>query len=463
MSDRVFVISKSGKPLMPMPNKRGRIRHMLKDGRAKIVSYRPFTIQLLYDTTEYTQPVELCMDMGYLHIGVSVKSEKEEFVSEEYILLNDEKERHDARRKYRRTRRNKKRYRKPRWNNRKRTKPEGWIAPSLKNKADRHKDIIIKKYSAVCPIKYVITEAGEFDTQLLQAIEEGKAIPEGKDYQHGALYGLETLRSAVLQRDGHTCQICKKNGIKNNIKLHTHHVYYWRGQHGNRMDELLTVCDKCHTPANHAPGGKLYGLDPGKKRFTGAAYMNIVKWYIYSGLKEELPDVDIRLTYGAMTKVKRQEICHLEKSHANDAYAMGEFHPKKRAKTVTWQKVRRNNRILEKFYDAKYIDIRDGSKKSGKQLGSERTNRSIPRNNENSLRKFRGEKLKKCKRVIRKQRYPYNPGDVVIFNNERKCEVVGVHCNGTRVMILVNGNKKSVSINKVRLYRYVGGWKQIAA
>ena len=43
-----------------MPTKRhGKIRRMLKDGRAKVVKAKPFTIQLTYETTEYTQPITL--------------------------------------------------------------------------------------------------------------------------------------------------------------------------------------------------------------------------------------------------------------------------------------------------------------------------------------------------------------------------------------------------------------------
>lgn len=47
----------------------------------------------------YTQPTEVCVDTGYQHIGISVKSKSKEYVSEEYILLRDE-ERKDRLPKY---------------------------------------------------------------------------------------------------------------------------------------------------------------------------------------------------------------------------------------------------------------------------------------------------------------------------------------------------------------------------
>jgi hypothetical protein len=38
---------------------------------------------------------------------------------------------------------------------------------------------------------------------------------------------------------------------------------------------------------------------------------------------------------------------------------MGEFHPKHRHQEEHFKKRRRNNRVLSKFYDAKYLDVRD--------------------------------------------------------------------------------------------------------
>ena len=54
----VYIIGKAGKPLMPT-NRLGKVRHLLKDGLAKVAQRTPFTIQLLYDSDEYTQPITL--------------------------------------------------------------------------------------------------------------------------------------------------------------------------------------------------------------------------------------------------------------------------------------------------------------------------------------------------------------------------------------------------------------------
>lgn len=52
-----------------MPTTPQKSRKLLKEGKAKIVSYKPFTIQLTYPTGETKQPVNLGIDLGAKHIG----------------------------------------------------------------------------------------------------------------------------------------------------------------------------------------------------------------------------------------------------------------------------------------------------------------------------------------------------------------------------------------------------------
>ena len=90
--ERVYVVSKSGKPLMPT-KRLGKVRRLLKEGKAKVFRYEPFTIQLLYETTEYTQDVTLGVDAGYQTVGFSATTETEELISGELKLLTDMSER----------------------------------------------------------------------------------------------------------------------------------------------------------------------------------------------------------------------------------------------------------------------------------------------------------------------------------------------------------------------------------
>lgn len=53
----VYVINKHGKPLMP--TKPSKARKLLKNKKAKIISYKPFTIQLIYGSRGYTQNIKV--------------------------------------------------------------------------------------------------------------------------------------------------------------------------------------------------------------------------------------------------------------------------------------------------------------------------------------------------------------------------------------------------------------------
>ena len=67
----VYVLNKNGKPLMPT-TRCGRVRHLLKEQKARVVTSNPFTIQLLYETDDVVQPLYLGIDPGRTNIGVAV-------------------------------------------------------------------------------------------------------------------------------------------------------------------------------------------------------------------------------------------------------------------------------------------------------------------------------------------------------------------------------------------------------
>ena len=70
-----------------MPTTPRKARILIKEGRAKIVDYNPFTIQLLYGTRGYTQPVTLGIDAGDEHIGFSDVTESDELIGGELSML----------------------------------------------------------------------------------------------------------------------------------------------------------------------------------------------------------------------------------------------------------------------------------------------------------------------------------------------------------------------------------------
>lgn len=444
----VVVLSSTGVRLMPTSCYKA--RKLLRKGKAVIFQHEPFTIRLTQREDGDTQPIEYCCDTGYLHIGVSVKSAKHEFFGVQTDMLSDEKEHHTKALMYRRTRRNRKRYRKTRFNNRKRDK--GWLAPSIEHKVDIHEDWF-DRMCEVVPITDGTFEMGNFDTQKLKAIEEGKPVPVGTDYQHGEQYGFDDLRNAVFSRDNHTCVVCNR-GIKDGAILHAHHCDYRSKTGTNRMANLVTVCEKCHTPANHKPGGILWKMqDEYKpKSFKGATYMTAVRWQLYNRIKAKHPDVNIHITYGSTTKKSRRDL-HMPKTHINDAYVMGQIQPKHRTQHHLYTKKRRNNRVLAKFYDAKYKDPRDGKEKTGQQLFNGRTNRNHNTDTEN-LHKYRSKKVRKGRTSIRKKHYQIQPGDIVLYEGKRYV-IKGCQHYGQYVQL---ADGKSVSVKKVKILHYAGGY-----
>jgi hypothetical protein len=71
----VFVLSHSGKSLMPTTPRRARL--WLKAKRAWVVRREPFTIQLRFQTTTHTQPVTVGVDMGSQTVGLAATANRE--------------------------------------------------------------------------------------------------------------------------------------------------------------------------------------------------------------------------------------------------------------------------------------------------------------------------------------------------------------------------------------------------
>ena len=394
MAIAAYVISKEGKPLDPT-KRFGRVRWLLKRNEAKVVSRKPFTIQLLIDTTTYHKYYRLGVDSGYLHVGLSVVDDSSEVFSAEVDLLQGQVERNQERASYRRTRRGRLRYRKPRFNNRK--IEQGWLAPSIQHKLDSHIRII-EKVKRILPISKTIIEVANFDTQKILNPEI-----EGLGYQEGCQKDFYNLREYILHRDNHQCQNpdCKNKDKQPILELH--HIIYQSNGGTDTPNNLITLCTKCHTTKNHK--GFLLTWRPKIKPLKGATFMSSVRWRLKESLNAEH-------TYGYQTKSTRIEE-KIEKSHANDAFVIaGGKAIYQRASQFAVQQVRRNNRSLRKFYDAKYIDARTGEKVSGQDLYSGRRTRNKEKNEEN-LRIFRKGKVKKGYYSYRRCRYPFQPNDLV--------------------------------------------------
>ena len=301
----VYVLNKDGKPLMPCSQAKARI--LLKDGKAKVVKRTPFTIQLIYGSSGYVQPVTLGVDTGYKKVGLSAVSKDKELFVSEVELRTDIPNLLSQKRQYRGTRRNKLWHRKPRFFNRVKSKKKGWLSPSVEHRLNEHiKAVNLVK--SILPVSLIAIEAAAFDIQKIK----NPGI-SGTEYQNGEQKDFWNVREYVLYRDNHTCQSC--NGKSKDKVLNVHHIKS-RQTGGNRPDNLLTLCETCHKTYHK---GKIELKIKNNKRFKAETIMSILRWKIVNRLRE-LGNI-VSVTYGYITKSARIAL-KLEKSHTNDAYVI---------------------------------------------------------------------------------------------------------------------------------------------
>lgn len=330
----VYVISKDGQPLMPT-ERCGWVYRALKSGKAKVVRRCPFTIQLLYETTNFTQPISLGVDAGSKHIGLSATTKEKVLYEADVELRNDIVNLLATRRELRRGRRFRKtRYRKVRFNNRKR--PEGWLAPSVRQKVECHLKVVSDVHK-ILPITKITVEVASFDIQKIK-----NPNISGAEYQQGDQLGFWNVREYVLFRDGHTCQCCK--GKSKDKILNVHHIES-RKTDGNAPNNLITLCKTCHQNYHH---GKIQ-LPKTIKRgssFKDAMFMGVMRWAFYNKLKEQYADVS--LTFGYLTKHIRIQN-NLPKAHHIDARCIS-GNPLAVSDNVVYfqKKVRCHNRQIHK-------------------------------------------------------------------------------------------------------------------
>ena len=302
----VYILNKDGQPLMPT-DRHGKVRRLLKSDKAKVVKRCPFTIQLLYNSTDYTQEISLGIDAGSKHIGVSATTQNRVLYEADVELRNDIVNLLSTRRQNRVNRRSHKtRYRKPRFNNRVSHKKKGWLAPSVRQKINTHLTVVAKVHQ-ILPITRIIVETASFDIQKIKNPDIS-----GAKYQQGEQLDFWNVREYVLFRDGHICQCCK--GKSNDRILNVHHIES-RKIGGNSPNNLITLCETCHT-GYHRGTVKLPKTIHRGMSFRDASFMGIMRWSFYDELKTLYPDVN--LTSGYITKSIRIKN-NLSKEHYIDA------------------------------------------------------------------------------------------------------------------------------------------------
>nr|MCU0552417.1 RNA-guided endonuclease IscB [Leptolyngbya sp. Prado105] len=199
MSNFVFVLDTNKRPLSPCTS--GVARSLLKAGKAAVFRRFPFTIILSKAVEASPEPLELKLDPGSKVTGIAIKQGNKIIFGAELQHRGQQiKDALLSRRQLRRGRRNRKtRYRQARFLNR--TRPDGWLAPSLQHRVDTVLTWV-NRFIRFAPITSIAQELVRFDLQLIQNPEIS-----GVQYQQGELQGYE-VREYLLEKWNRKCAYC---------------------------------------------------------------------------------------------------------------------------------------------------------------------------------------------------------------------------------------------------------------
>lgn len=424
--DYTLVVDKDDKPCCPISN--GKSGYLLRNKKAEIINHDPLVIKRIdnyYADKEIRDIFELKMDSGYLNIGFSVSDNNHEYLAGQVNLLNGMSERLTNRNSYRRTRRSRLRYRKnkdmdyktvnnPTYKN---GNEDGWFAPSIQHKIDSHIRLV-NKIASWIPIDKVIVEVAKFDIQMIKAMSNGKII-SGKDYQNGEMKGFENSAAYVRDRDNHTCRLC---GAKK-CQIQVHHILPRANGGSDKPSNLISLCGNCHGKVheNHNDNPLFIELQKMKisDNYKDSTYMNLVRWNLYEQLNENF---ETEIAYGYETKIARR-YAGFPKFHYTDAVCIKGFKDTTLTKSIYIVEQKRcNNRSMERFTDAKYIDSRDGKEKTGSSLKKERlpnapSRRVTQKEYINNQRQYRLCKTKPGKRTFICNSYCLKTGDLIYINH----------------------------------------------
>ncbi len=327
----VFVLDKRKKPLMPCSEKRARL--LLERGRARVHRMVPFTIRLVdrLQKDSALQSLRLKLDPGSKGTGMALVREKEsvepttgEIVRTCTVLMLLELQHRGSairdaltqRRSFRRRRRGNVRYRPARFDNR--TKPKGWLPPSLQHRVDT---VLawVDRLMRWAPVTALSQELVRFDTQALQNPEIS-----GAEYQQGTLAGYE-VREYLLEKWNRTCAYCGAQ----NVPLTIDHIHPKSKGGSDRVSNLTLACTPCNQKKSNRDVAEFLAGDPkllakikvqSKAPLRDAAAVNSTSWALFGKLKET--GLPVEVGTGGRTKWNRHRLS-VPKAHCLDAACVG--------------------------------------------------------------------------------------------------------------------------------------------
>ncbi len=322
--NKVLVLDTNRKPLMPCYP--ARARKLLSSGRASVFRRFPFTIILHDRTVENStlQEVEVKIDQGSKTTGVAliVHGEKSSTVAFAAHIEHrtNVKSGLDSRRMVRIHRRHRKtRYRQARFLNR--TKPKGWLPPSLVSKGENILNWVVR-LCRFAPINRFALETAKFDMQKLDNPEI-----TGTQYQQGRMYGYADKKAYLLERENRCCIYCGIHASK--AKMEIEHVVPKSKGGTDSLNNLVLSCVAC----NQAKGNQdiqtyLKGKPSVLRRvkahlginYRDAAHTNSIRFYVMNKLRAMTDAIGAKLVvgFGSTTKENRLSL-NLPKDHWIDA------------------------------------------------------------------------------------------------------------------------------------------------
>jgi 5-methylcytosine-specific restriction endonuclease McrA len=278
----------------------------------------PFTIILKKEVDVTPEAVELKIDPGSKTTGLAILLGAKVIFAAELThrgrAISASLESRAASRGSRRARHT--RYRQPRFLNR--TRPKGWLAPSL-----QHRVLTtltwVEKFRRYAPISSIAQELVRFDLQQLENPEIS-----GIEYQQGELAGYE-VREYLLNKWDRKCTYCEAE----NIPLQIEHIHPKSKGGSNRISNLALACEKCNLKKGTQDIKDFLKKKPellksilaqAKRPLKDAAAVNSTRWALLNALKKT--GLPLTTGSGGLTKFNRTRL-GLPKTHWLDAACVG--------------------------------------------------------------------------------------------------------------------------------------------
>jgi len=165
-----------------------------------------------------------------------------------------------------------------------RTRPKGWLAPSLQHRVETTLTWV-KKLIRFAPIGSIVQELVRFDLQQLENPEIS-----GIEYQQGELAGYE-VREYLLNKWDRKCAYC---GVEN-VPLQVEHIHPKAKGGTNRISNLCLACEKCNLKKGVQNIEQFLAKKPDvlkgilsqvKRPLKDATAVNSTRWALFNRLKE---------------------------------------------------------------------------------------------------------------------------------------------------------------------------------